>query len=134
MNIITTRAERRQLARDNKKMSTILQPLAKTDWPENLPDGLVNVWRSRDFLVQEYSSENSPRRLAICRTSVDTDIGRWQDGITWDDIQRLKREAGYGNIDAVEIYPNDRDIVNVAAIRHIWLMDEPIAFAWRKRI
>lgn len=93
------------------------------------------MWRSRYFLVQEYSPEvdGGPRRLSISKTSVNQNAERWDDGITWDDLQRLKREAGYGGIDAVEVFPSDRDVVNVANMRHLFLMDAPLNFAWRKK-
>lgn len=131
----TTREERRQLARANAKLPAALIEIPSSKWPERIPPRLVRVWRSRDFLVQEYAPETAgmPRRLSICKSSVNVTEDRWEDGITWDDLQRLKREAGYGDIDAVEIYPKDSDTVNVANLRHLWLMDEPIMFAWRKR-
>jgi hypothetical protein len=30
----------------------------------------------------------------------------------------------------VEIYPRDRDIVNIANMRHLWVMAEPLALGW----
>jgi hypothetical protein len=69
-------------------------------------------------------------RLSVCRTSLAGD--RWQDGITWDELQRLKRECGYGDADAIEVFPADTDVVNVANMRHLWVMADPIACAWRK--
>jgi hypothetical protein len=32
---------------------------------------------------------------------------------------------------AVEIYPADGDVVAVANMRHLWLLPEAPAFAWR---
>ena len=29
-------------------------------------------------------------------------------------------------------YPADRDVVNVASLRHLWVLDEPPTYAWRK--
>jgi hypothetical protein len=46
-------------------------------------------------------------------------------------LQRLKAECGYADRDAVEVYPRERDVVNVANLRHLWVMREPLAFAWR---
>lgn len=69
--------------------------------------------------------------MSVCRTSMRQ--GRWVDGISWDDLQRLKREAGYGESDAVEVYPADSDVVNVANMRHLWILETPIRFAWRSR-
>lgn len=134
MSIITTRAQRRELARINAKMPTTLQEIPRHEWPAR-PDRdttLVRVLRSRDFLVQIYTEDGPAEcRLSVLRTTLAGD--RWQDGITWDELQRLKAEAGFADRDALEVYPAARDVVNVANIRHIWIMREPVSFAWRRR-
>jgi hypothetical protein len=56
---------------------------------------------------------------------------RWADGITWDTLQLLKRECGHGERWAVEVYPPDTDIVNVANMRHLWLLRAPPPFGFR---
>ena len=130
MTISATRAQRRQLERDNANQPNTLQEIPRWQWPNpNAPQ--LRVLRSRDFLVQEFAAD-APAvvRLSVCRTSVAGD--RWQDGITWDELQRLKHECGYANRDAVEVFPADIDVVNVANMRHLWVMAEPVACAWRK--
>lgn len=69
-------------------------------------------------------------RMSVNRTALTKD-GNWDADIGWEELQRLKAEAGYGNMDAVEIYPSDKDVVNVANMRHLWILSEPLAFAWR---
>ena len=133
MSIVTTRAQRRELARINAKLPVTLQEVPRDQWPDSQARNplLVRVLRSRGFLVQVFSEDGPAElRLSILRTTLDGD--RWQDGISWEELQRLKAEAGYGGRDAVEVYPADRDVVNVANIRHLWVMREPVAFAWRK--
>jgi hypothetical protein len=131
--MITTRAQRRQLERNNTKMPDRLQEVPRNQWPANAPPSIMRVFRSRDFLVQEYESTSSHviSRLSVCRTSISGN--RWKDGITWDELQRIKNECGYENTDAIEIYPADDDVVNVANMRHLWVMDARIPFAWRKQ-
>lgn len=130
MPISTTREQRRQLARDNAKQPIELQEVPREQWPNQSATHL-RVFRSRDFLVQEFA-ENPPAavRLSVCRTVMAGD--RWQDGITWDDLQRLKRECGYGDHDAVEVFPADADVVNVANMRHLFVLADEIPYAWRK--
>ncbi|HID9686324.1 TPA: DUF7694 domain-containing protein [Citrobacter amalonaticus] len=70
-------------------------------------------------------------RLTVNTTSIASS-GRWKDGISWDALQEIKSAVGYGDRDAVEIYPRDSDVVNVANMRHLWITPEPISFAWRK--
>lgn len=91
----------------------------------------TRVWRSRGFMVQQFERLGQPVRLTIQRTTLRAD-GEWMDEITWDDLQRIKREIGYGDRFAVEAYPEDRDVVNIANLRHLWLMSETPAWAWRK--
>lgn len=127
---IASRAQRRQLKRDNAQQPTFLREVPREQWPTMAAPPL-RVLRSRDFLVQEYAATPPASvRLSVCRTTLSGD--RWQDGITWDDLQRLKRECGYGNADAIEIFPSDTDIVNVANMRHLWVMLEPVVCAWRQ--
>lgn len=57
----------------------------------------------------------------------------WVDNITWDELMQIKREIGLGDRDAVEIFPADKDIVNVANMRHLWVTASPVMFAWRKK-
>jgi hypothetical protein len=131
MAINVTREQRRKLARENANQPLTLQTVNRDAWPDPVPRGLVRVWRSRDFLVQVFQENGIVGRLSVCRTSLDGD--RWRDNIAWDDLQRLKRECGYGDFDAVEVYPADADVVNDANIRHLWIMPNPLPFAWRKQ-
>lgn len=86
--------------------------------------------RSREFLVQEFEAQ-APAvvRLSINRVELAGD--RWVDGISWEELQRIKSECGYGQADAVEIYPPKDDEVNVANMRHLWVLRDPLSFAWR---
>jgi hypothetical protein len=130
-----TRAMRRQLERDNAKLPTVLQPVPRATWPINQDANLIEVWRSRGFLVQIFLERLGLERLSVSRAAVN-DEGRWVDGVTWDELQQLKRECGRGSFDAVEVYPKDRDIVNVANLRHLWVFTEPspfLSFVWRVR-
>lgn len=132
--IVTTREQRRALERDNAKRPLVLERVPEAEWPSSAwQPGLVEVWRSRQFLTQVFRESEGVTRLSVCRTSVNQAAGRWEDGISWDDLQRLKRECGRGAKDAVEVYPADSDIVNVANMRHLWVFDEPLSFKWKRR-
>lgn len=92
----------------------------------------IKAWRSRDFLCQLAECKSGHLRLSINRTVVDVTNRRWRDGITWDELMQVKRECGYGDQYAVEVFPADHDQVNVANIRHLWLLPEAPPYAWRK--
>lgn len=90
---------------------------------------LVRAWRNRWFLVQLYH-EGSFERLTINRTAVNVAGDRWVDGITWDELMDCKRAVGYGDRWCVEAYPADAEVVNVANLRHLFVLDGPPVWAW----
>lgn len=131
--IYTSREQRRQLARDNAKLPKHLTVVPPADWPQSVLSSdkpPVAVFRSRTFLVQKYlAAPPAIARLSVLRTTLDGE--RWKDGITWDELQAIKNELGYFAHTAVEVFPPMRDVVNVANIRHLWVLDGPLPFAWR---
>jgi hypothetical protein len=133
MSIHTSREQRRQLSRDNAKLPKHLTVVPQSEWPQSILSAQqppVAVWRSRTFLVLKYlATAPAIMRLSVLRTTLDGE--RWQDGITWDELQAIKNELGYFAHTAVEVFPPMRDVVNVANIRHLWVLDGPLPFAWR---
>lgn len=131
-----SRAERREAERhmrvENLKWPVELKEWPREDWP-NQNASVIKLWRSRGFLVQGFE-EPAPVviRLSILRTALDAG-GGWQQDITWEELQRLKREAGFGDFEAVEVFPRDEDVVNVANIRHLWILPAGyLPFVWRR--
>lgn len=137
MSTMMSRAQRRiankHMAREATKYPDHLVQIPKDEWPESKSQGTrpIEAWRSRDYLVQVYL-EPLPcaARLSILRTSLDSS-GGWKQDIPWTELQRLKSECGFKDEWAVEIYPPDSKIVNVASIRHIFVVPvELVPFAW----
>lgn len=133
-----SRQERRALARETRQQSKAwperLVAVPKSEWPRpvvgSLPDA---VWRSRHYLALQYPAPSvgfvEVRRLTVNRVTVGND-GHWDQNIPWEDLQRCKRETGHGDWYGIEVYPRERDIVNVANMRHLWLLSEPLAIGW----
>ena len=131
MSITTTREQRREMARESAKWPAALKEIPRSEWP-NLDGPQLRVLRSREYLVQEFDGDGPVFvRLSINITSMDG--ARWEDGIPWEDLQRLKAEAGYALHDAVEVFPSVMDVVNVANMRHLWVMRDKLPFAWRAK-
>lgn len=127
------RAAAKYVQEQNTHWPTQLVSVPRCDWPERAPAGLLLVWRSKSFLVQIFEA-NAPGvlvRMSVNRTAVSTD-GGWVQDVPWETLQLLKREAGYGDFDAVEVFPRDLDVVNVANMRHLWVLTERLPFAWRR--
>ncbi len=93
--------------------------------------GLLAVFRSSKFLAQLFVAKDDAQRLSICRTEI-TITGDWKADISWDDLQLIKAECGFGDRWAVEIFPPDPAVVNIANMRHLWLTLQP-QFAWMQK-
>ena len=124
----------RFLKRENRKYPKELKFMPRESWSPEMQKSkdVIEVWRSSGFLLQVYQEPNGIERLSIQRTRLRDD-GEWQDKISWDELQRLKAECGRGDKQAIEIYPADNDVINVANLRHLWVLTEPMEFTWRKK-
>lgn len=100
----------------------------KKNYPHSGDERVAEVWRSRKFLVVVYN-ERGHCRVTINRAELDQE-GGWLAGITWDEIQKIKRDIGRGEMWAVECYPPDSEVVNVANMRHIWLLPGKPDYGW----
>lgn len=110
-------------------------PVPRSEWSDEMQDSqaLTRVWIGRGFLVQVYDEgQFGVTRLSVNRCTPQAN-GDWQEDISWEDLQSIKDEIGYADFDAVEVYPKKRDIVNVANMRHLWIMPQGLSFAWRQK-
>lgn len=99
------------------------------DWPNRNNKELKRVFVSKLFMVQEFH-EGIYIRLTV--NFIKRRGNNWKEGITWDQLQKIKSEIGYGNKCAVEVYPEDNNVVNVANMRHLFVLPERPEFAWGK--
>lgn len=115
-------------------LSDRLTEVPRSEFPlsQNVPD---KAWRSNKYLVQLYTVKSAyfPGlvRLSINRVKMGAK-GRWHEDLTWDELHAIKQELGYGSWYGLEVYPCDKDVVNVASMRHLWLMPEPLPIGWFK--
>ena len=127
------RTARRQEASKTFAYRQSLQPDVLTrvppdQWPTSQgPVKPIEVWLSKTFLVVVWLEE-SGERMSVNRTSRGK--GGWEANITWDELQDCKRAIGRGEQWAVECFPPDRKLVNVANMRHLWLLDNDPQFGW----
>lgn len=132
---MTLRDARRHLALTAKQFGRQMQQVdtsglrSLNPFAQILHDLPARVFRSRDYLVQVYVSDGDIR-ISACRTELDSE-GYWKDGISWEELQRIKNECGFADKCAVEIYPPEADVVNVANMRHLWIYEPP--FMWRSK-
>lgn len=81
-------------------------------------------WEGEDFVASLFSFQGASR-LSIARKDFSP------LAMSWEELQIVKSQCGFGGIDAVEIYPRDCDIVNTGNVRHLYLMLTPVPFAMR---
>lgn len=114
-----------------------MEEVPREDWPimAQLEVEALRVWRSADYLAVLYKqlidgnlrlSVNSTRRTA-CRKRYNKGGVDWKDGITWDEMQRIKNETLGEDVWCVEVYPAQEKLVDVANVRHLWVLDGPPA-------
>ncbi len=124
----------RRLAEVNRTYPVELREWPRDEWPPDLAAAVrftakpQRVWRSRGFVAVLFL-EGAQERLSVNRTTVDHQ-GRFEDGITWDELMRVKAEAGLGDRWAVEVFPPTPQIVNVSNMRHLWLLPSAPSFGW----
>lgn len=106
--------------------------IPESDWPPGQFDAnRMEVWFNPFFLVQVFKENAGVIRLTINATNLGKN-GMWKDGIGWDELQQIKNALGYEDQDAVEIFPRARDLVNVANMRHLWVLPDLVPYAWRR--
>ena len=132
MTSAEVRARRKFLAAENKKWPATMTEVPREEWPGCYAGTVVNAWRSAWFFAALHLDAHRYRRLSVNRTQID-DRGQWVDGLNWDDLMLIKRQCGFGADHAVEVYPSDADVVNVANVRHLWILDAPLPFVWKMR-
>lgn len=134
MSRVDRRLLRATMRKQAEKWPDHLVPVPESEWPARRSAAYpVELWRSRHYLVAVFEEaqvdDRAVWRLSINRVTVGAD-GRWEQGIPWEELQRCKREVGFGDSYALEVYPRDRDVVNVANMRHLWVLSAPLGIGW----
>lgn len=126
------RFARRYIAEQSKKYPAHCVEVPREGWMPSMRSvsRVIRVFRSREFLVQVHEEPDDVIRLSINRSALESD-GNWKEGISWDELQRIKNECGYADRMAIEIFPPQAEVVNVANIRHLWVLPTPLPFMWR---
>ncbi len=128
---MTTRTQRRLAKKRAARYPQTLTEVPRYMWPDTPSTSWrYNVWVSSDYLVQGFAENGDIVRLTVC-SSTPTAEG-WADGLSWDELMEIKRQCGYSGRAAVELYPDDANIVDVANMRHLWVLPEAPAYMWRK--
>jgi hypothetical protein len=122
---------RQELACNIADLSNKFEPIDRDRWPSNFDSKLFAAWISRRFMVQCYSEKDGVVRLSITRNEIGK-TRTFVDGISWDELQDIKNQIGYADRMAIEIYPASDRVINVANMRHLWVLPVPLAVGWNQ--
>lgn len=126
-----SRQQRKAQAKAFQKMPSKFVEVPSVRWPKSWADNArIAVWQNNKYLVQVFKEPGDIFRLSVNR--LVTGASGWKANIPWEDLQAIKNEIGFSEQDAVEVYPREEDEVNMANMRHLWIMPTKLRFAWRK--
>ena len=72
------------------------------------------AWHSPEFVASLFK-QGEVWRLSIARADY-SDVP-----LSWEELMKVKRDCGFGDYDALEVYPRDADIFNTGNVRHLYL-------------
>lgn len=108
--------------------------ISRDAYPKNVPQWAIpdGVYVSRHFMVQLFHEGNAeyPNLIRLSVNRIRANVKGWIENITWEELQEIKAELGFANKYAIEIYPRAQDVVNVANMRHLWLLETPLSIGW----
>jgi len=93
------------------------------------PKGCTECWFSRVYIVQVAQTRHEPwKRLSIRRLN-GTEIRE-----NWNELWTIKNEIAGEDTTAVEVYPSTTDLVDLAPMRHLFVVpaDFPLPCLWKK--
>lgn len=104
------------LASSMKKLSSPIETIFR--------ERSVAAWEGGGFRAGLFTFQGIAR-LSIWRSD-GSDLP-----MSWEDLQKVKSDCGFGGWEAVEVYPRDSDVINTANARHLYLTEVPLHFTMR---
>jgi hypothetical protein len=116
------RADRRAMESHRRKLQIpavggAFVEIPRSGWPTEIepPIGMTRLFKNARLLVFFCDRPGGLQLMMVQRID-----GR--DGLTWDELYETKNVLGFADFEAVEIYPRVDMLVNVANMRHLWLL------------
>ncbi len=109
-----------------------LKEVAKNRWPTS-DSRYLRVFKNDKYLVQTMTDNGFIRITVNLIENIGTMMTpKWAEGISWDNLQNIKDSIGFKDRWCVECYPPTQDIINVANMRHLWVLEEMPKFGWKR--
>lgn len=126
---------------ENAKWPDRMKEMPIEEWPNSMKAMALDLdaksiprraWRSRRFAAVLFDEGmKKPNRLSVNRALI-ADDGGFVDGISWDELMQIKSECGFAAYDALELYPSDSTVVDVANMRHLWILESRSRLNWNR--
>jgi len=84
----------------------------------------IGCWESDVYNVYAFEDKKTIR--------LDIQKKDGKDGISWDDLQKIKNDCGFEDQDAVEFFPAKKDVINTENWRHLYVFFEKLP--WIRRL
>lgn len=120
---------RKNLRANNATFPSEMTSVPSAFWPEDSPPTMTALWRSKSYLAQVHEEDQGVKRLSICKAALLPD-GRVRNDLTWKQLQAIKSEMGFGDSMAVEVFPRDKDKMDIGNMRHLWIAPFKLGLGW----
>lgn len=119
MNREQRRAARVQAQKINQQWGPELAEIPRENWPVN-ERSILRLWRSKTHIVMEFAPPKRVRDSVVCRLAIEcVQQGR---PVTQADMQRIKRECGFPDHDAVLALPGDVNLALNPEHGQLWVL------------
>lgn len=119
--------ERKWMDRQSIKAGKKLIAKGWNDFEDAMPEvldrglaplkGMTRIWKNNLYIVQEFPKSEGMTLLMVRRN--DAAPIR-----SWSDMQRIKNELMGEDRVAVEVYPAESDLIDLANMYHLWVFQE----------
>lgn len=90
----------------------------KEIWLSYFGEHSIGIWKSEKYFAAAFQDKNCIR-LDIKRNDES-------DGMTWDELQKIKDNCGFADKDAIEFYPANDAVINTGNWRHLYIFNEQL--------
>ena len=92
---------------------------------------IQSLWADEEFFVSVHTEGDDTYRLVVMRMAdcapYDTSVSV---PLSFEDVQHLKREVGFADRCAVEVFPADENVVAGPAVRHVIVLPQGQHVGW----
>ena len=126
-------AQRREAGRLNELPRGPLKEIVGISHMPGAPSGIARAWKDNRYSVQLFHPVDAGHFGYVERLSIRRHDEACE--FPWDEIQAIKNRVCGDCREAIELFPVQDDVVDVANMCHLWVLPEgrTAPFGWRKK-